>query len=216
MAELAPSLLADDFYNLEKQLKILEEEKIKYLHLDIMDGHYVPNISYGPGVVGKLRDRTDFIFDVHLMVEKPADYIEEFKKAGADYFTFHIESADHSHRVIQKIHEAGMKAGISLNPGTSLDPIKYLLPDLDLILIMTVNPGFGGQKYIETMNQKIIDVRKMIDESGYDILLEVDGGVKLDRLEDLKEKGVDLIVSGSDIFNENICRQIADYKKILD
>lgn len=216
MAELAPSLLAADFYNLEKQLKILEEENIKYLHLDIMDGHYVPNISYGPGVVSKLRPKTNFIFDVHLMVEDPAFYIEDFTKAGTDYFTFHVEAAPHSHRVIQSIHEHGMKAGVSLNPSTSLADIEYLLPDLDLILIMTVNPGFGGQKYIETMNQKIIDTRKMIDESGYDILLEVDGGVKLDRLQELKDKGVDLIVSGSDIFNDNIRQQLADYKKILD
>lgn len=216
MAELAPSLLAADFYNLEKQLRVLEEEQIKYLHLDIMDGHYVPNISYGPGVVSKLRDRTNFIFDVHLMVEDPAAYIDEFAKVGAEYFTFHIEAAKHSHRVIQSIHEAGMKAGVSLNPGTSLESIKYLLPDIDMILIMTVNPGFGGQKYIESMDQKIIDTRKMIDESGYDILLEVDGGVKLNRLHELKDKGVDLIVSGSDIFNENIRQQIAEYKRILD
>lgn len=216
MVEIAPSLLAADFFCLENQLRICKEEGIKYLHLDIMDGNFVPNISYGPGIVKCIRKKTDFIFDVHLMVENPGDYVQVFKDAGADYFVFHIEAAPHAHRVIQSIHEAGMKAGISLNPSTSLKDIEYILPDLDLILIMTVNPGYGGQKFIETMKEKITETRKMIDESGYDILLEVDGGVKTDRLEELKELGVDMIVSGSDIFNDNIRQQIRDYKKILD
>ena len=216
MAELAPSLLAADFYNLEEQLNILKEEKIKYLHLDIMDGHFVPNISYGPDVIKKLRSRTDFIFDVHLMVEHPENFVKVFADAGADIFNFHIEATNHAHRLIQEIHKHGMKAGITLNPQTSVEEIRYLLPDLDLILIMTVNPGFGGQKFIETLEDKILKTRKFIDEINPNILLEVDGGVKLDRLEELKKYKFDLYVSGSDIFKENMSNQIQAYKRILD
>lgn len=204
MADLSPSLLAADFYNLEKQLKVLEENNIKYLHLDVMDGNFVPNISYGPGIIKAIRPNLDLIFDVHLMIEKPELYIEDYVKAGADMITIHYEATKHPLRVLQQIKEYGIKAGISLNPGTPLSVLDYLWDELDLILIMTVNPGFGGQSFIPSSIKKIKETRKLINKNKSDIILEIDGGVKTTNLDSLIDLGIDLFVSGSDIFNKDL------------
>lgn len=204
MADLSPSLLAADFYNLETQLKVLEENNVKYLHLDVMDGNFVPNISYGPGIIKSLRPNLELIFDVHLMIEKPELYIEDYVKAGADMITIHYEATKHPLRVLQQIKEHGIKAGISLNPGTPLSVLDYLWDELDLILIMTVNPGFGGQSFIPSSIEKIKETRKLINKNKSDIILEIDGGVKTTNLDSLIDLGIDLYVSGSDIFNKDL------------
>lgn len=198
MAFLSPSLLAADFYNLEKQIKVLEENNVKYLHLDVMDGNFVPNISYGPGIIKCLREKTDLIFDVHLMIEKPEDYIEDFVKAGADIITIHQEATKHPLRVLQQIKEYGVKAGISLNPGTSLSVLDYLWDELDLILVMTVNPGYGGQVFIPSMDQKIKAARELIGDRP--IRLQVDGGISLENIGQVVAAGADTIVAGSAVF----------------
>ncbi|NMB10206.1 MAG: ribulose-phosphate 3-epimerase [Tissierellia bacterium] len=216
MADLAPSLLAADFSSLKDEISILNEEKVNYLHLDVMDGNYVPNITFGPGLIKSLRDKTDMIFDVHLMIEKPERFIEDFVKAGADMITFHVEATTHPHRVIQQIKSFGIKAGVALNPGTSLKDIEYLLDDVDMILIMSVNPGFGGQSFIESSKTKISKLRKIIDEENKDIIIQVDGGVKTNNLQEIKDLGVDLVVSGSDIFCKDIREKISFYKKVLN
>lgn len=204
MADLSPSLLAADFYNLERQIQVLDKNGVKYIHLDVMDGNFVPNISFGQGVIKNLRNKMDFIFDVHLMIENPEDYIDDFADAGADIITIHQEATKHPLRVLQQIKEKGLKAGISLNPGTSLNVLDYLWDELDLILIMTVNPGFGGQSFIPSSIEKIKETRKLIDYHENEIILEIDGGVKTTNLDSLLNLGIDLFVSGSDIFNEDL------------
>lgn len=217
MLELAPSLLSADFTNLAKDIEKLNQHGVKYLHLDIMDGNFVPNISYGPGLVKSIRPLTDMVFDVHLMVENPDNYIESFKDAGSDIITFHYEASKHPHRTIQRIKQAGLKAGVSLNPSTPLCVLDYIIEDLDLVLIMSVNPGFGGQKYIPAMDEKISKLKKIKDERKLDFIIEVDGGIKTDNVTNVIEKGVDLIVSGSDVFSKNtIDEQLAKYKEIFE
>lgn len=216
MKELAPSLLAADFYNLKEQIEILNKSKVKYLHLDIMDGKYVPNISYGSDVVKDLRKHTDLIFDTHLMVNEPEKYIDNFCKAGSDIISFHPETTNHPNRVISQIKEKGMKAGIVLNTHTDINILNYLIDDIDLILIMSVVPGFGGQKFIDKSLEKVKLVREMIDKSNRDIILEIDGGVKLDNIERIVNSGVDLFVAGSAVFNDDgIEKNIDEFYKIL-
>ena len=168
-----------------------------------MDGNFVPNISFGLPIIKSVRKNTDFIFDCHLMIEKPERYLEDFKNAGADILTVHQEATIHLQRTLAEIRRLGMKAGVSLNPSTSEETLKYIMDDLDLILIMSVNPGFGGQSYIESVNEKIKRVRKMIDESERDIILEVDGGVNKDNIKELEDLGVDLFVAGSAAFKNS-------------
>lgn len=215
MAKLSPSLLSADFYALNKQLDILKKKNIEYLHLDIMDGNFVPNISFGLPIIKSLRKHYSFVFDVHLMIEKPENYIDEFCDSGADILMFHPEATDHVHRVIQKIKSHGKKAGLVLNPQTPLQVLDYVVEDLDQILIMSVNPGFGGQTFIETMYQKLMDTRAYIDRQNSDILLEVDGGIKTTNLERVLKCGVDLVVSGSDVFNDSMESQVSIYQEIL-
>lgn len=203
MREIAPSLLSANFYNLQDDLERLKKAGIKYLHLDVMDGNFVPNISFGLPIIKSVRKNTDFILDCHLMIEKPERYLEDFKNAGADILTVHQEATIHLQRTLAEIRRLGMKAGVSLNPSTSEETLKYIMDDLDLILIMSVNPGFGGQSYIESVNEKIKRVRKMIDESERDIILEVDGGVNKDNIKALEDLGVDLFVAGSAAFKNS-------------
>ena len=203
MREIAPSLLSANFYNLQDDLERLKKSGIKYLHLDVMDGNFVPNISFGLPIIKSVRKNTDFILDCHLMIEKPERYLEDFKNAGADILTVHQEATIHLQRTLAEIRRLGMKAGVSLNPSTSEETLKYIMDDLDLILIMSVNPGFGGQSYIESVNEKIKRVRKMIDESVRDIILEVDGGVNKDNIKELEDLGVDLFVAGSAAFKNS-------------
>lgn len=198
MADLLPSLLAADFANLYDE--IMKVQEANYLHFDIMDGRYVPNISFGADIIRALRPYSRQVFDTHLMIIEPERYIELFAEAGADVITFHYEATTHPHRVVHQVKEAGCKVGIALNPSTSLDVLEYLLEDLDQVLIMTVNPGFGGQKFIPAMVKKIRKLRKIIDERKLDTLIQIDGGVNLENLPELHALGVDLFVIGSAVF----------------
>ncbi len=218
MSFLAPSLLSANFYNLSEQLDLLKKNKIKYLHLDVMDGNFVPNISFGPGVIKCLREKYDFVFDTHLMIDSPENFIESFKNAGCDYITIHYEASKHPLRVLQQIKEMGLKAGISLNPGTPIEVLDYLWDYLDLILVMSVNPGFGGQSFINSQISKIKRIKERIEKNNPNILLEVDGGVKTTNIQDLLELRIDIFVSGSDVFSEDLNlmqEKLNKYNKIL-
>lgn len=213
---LSPSLLSADFTNLEKEFKIMNEEKVDFVHLDIMDGNYVPNISYGPGIVKSLRPLTDIPFDTHLMIENPENFIEDFKEAGSDIITIHPSTTKHLDRTISLIKSNGMKAGLALNPDDSLEILEYTIEKLDLVLIMSVNPGFGGQKFIPSALKKIREVRKIIEENNLETLIEVDGGVKLENAKEVLEAGADILVAGSAVFQRNKTREnIKAFKELL-
>ncbi len=213
---LSPSLLSADFTNLEKEFKIMNEEKVDFIHLDIMDGNYVPNISYGPGVVKKLRPLTDILFDTHLMIERPENFIEDFVEAGSDIITIHPSTTKHLDRTLSLIKSYGKKAGLALNPGDSLDILDYNIENIDLVLIMSVNPGFGGQKFIPSALRKISDVKKLIEKRNLKTLIEVDGGIKLGNAKEVLDAGADILVSGSGIFEKGRTREnIKAFKEIL-
>lgn len=198
--QIAPSLLSADFARLGEEIKAIEPYA-DMIHIDVMDGHFVPNLTFGPAVVEKLRSWTKLPFDVHLMISPVDPFIEEFVKAGANILTIHPEAGPHPYRSLQLIKDMGCKAGIALNPGTPLDLIKPLIPVVDLILVMTVNPGFGGQAFLKSQLPKIKDVRKLIDQSDHDILLEVDGGISPQTAPLVIKEGVDVLVAGNAIFN---------------
>ena len=217
MAKLSPSLLSANFAELKNEIEKLEKGGADYLHLDVMDGNYVPNISFGAPIIKSIKSVTKLPLDVHLMIDKPERFIEDFVEAGADIITIHGESTTHVHRVLQMIKSSGVKAGISLNPSTTLDSLKYIIDDLDLILIMSVNPGFGGQSFIPAMKEKIKETRDLIDSKSLDIILQVDGGVKIDNIEEVVDLGADLIVVGSDIFKESdIEARVREFKELID
>ncbi len=199
--KIAPSLLSADFANLERDIKMLEKGGADVLHVDVMDGHFVPNITIGPLVVDAINKVASIPLDVHLMIENPGDYVDAFVDAGADYLTVHVEATPHLHRVIQKIKSRGVKAGVSLNPHTPLSSIEEVLGDIDLILIMAVNPGFGGQGFIENTLDKLKRLKKLLVEKNAEhIEIEVDGGVKIENIKEISEAGCDIFVSGSGIF----------------
>jgi len=201
--KLAASILSSDFGRLSEEVKAVELAGADWIHVDVMDGHFVPNITVGPDVVRAIRKTTSLPLDVHLMIEKPENYIEAFADAGADWLNVHAESTVHLHRVIQKIKERGVKASVALNPATPLDEALCVLSDLDMILVMPVNPGFGGQKFIASMLSKVRECRKLIDRSRLNVLLEVDGGVHTDTIADLVKAGADVFVAGSAIFQSH-------------
>lgn len=200
MALIAPSLLASNFLRLEEECTMLNESEADWFHLDVMDGRFVPNISYGLPVIEQLRTTTTKPFDVHLMIEEPEKYAEAFKKAGADILTVHYEACIHLHRNIQQIKSLGMQAGVVLNPHTPVSLLKDILGDLDLVLLMSVNPGFGGQSFIPRTLSKIRELRRMIDEKGYSAKIEIDGGVTLDNAAEIIAAGADVLVAGSTVF----------------
>lgn len=201
---LAPSLLSADFSDLNAAIKQIENNKGTVVHIDVMDGQFVPEITYGQPVVRTIRKLTQMPFDVHLMVEHPENQINSFIEAGADWVTFHIEATPHAHRLIQMIHEKGKKAGIALNPATPVSALQEILECVDLVLVMTVNPGFGGQKLIPSCVEKIKALKKIRQEKGYDYLISVDGGVNNQTLQTVLDAGVDVAVSGSAFFNGSL------------
>ena len=201
MIKLAPSILSADFARLLEDVKKVEKAGCEYLHIDVMDGHFVPNITLGPAIVKSLRKDVNMVFDAHLMIENPDNYIKEFADAGCDIIVVHQEACTHLHKTIQNIKSHGVKAGVALNPATPIETIKYVLEDVDMVLLMSVNPGFGGQSYIPVVTKKIKELRALIDEMGLDIDIEVDGGVKPSNISEVVNAGANVIVAGSAIFN---------------
>ncbi len=212
---LSPSILSADFTDIKKDFKIMEEGGCDFIHVDIMDGNYVPNISFGPSIVGQFRKLTEIPFDTHLMIERPENYVEEFAKAGSNILTIHPQTTKHLDRTLNLIKAHGMKCGVALNPSDDLSGLKYILKDLYLVLIMSVNPGFGGQSFIPSALKKIKDLRKIIDENSYETLIEVDGGVKLENAKEVLDAGADILVSGSGVFKGDAAKNIKKFKELM-
>ncbi len=201
MAIIAPSILSANFLNLERDIDMINNSQADWFHLDVMDGRFVPNITFGMPVIAAMKAKAKKTFDVHLMIVEPEKYIEGFAKAGSDILTIHLEASTHLHRNVQMIKANGMKAGVALNPHTPVELLRDIITDLDLVLIMSVNPGFGGQKFIERSYKKISDLKKMINDEGANTLIEVDGGVTLDNASRLIDYGVDALVAGNTVFS---------------
>ena len=214
MKKIAPSILSADFARLGDEVRAVAAAGADYIHVDVMDGHFVPNITIGPLVVEAVRKVTDLPLDVHLMIENPDLYIPEFAKAGSNIIVVHAEATNHLHRTVQLIKSFGKKAGVSLNPATSLHVLDYILEELDLVLLMTVNPGFGGQSFIEACLPKIHALRAMLDKRGLEAELEVDGGVKIENIDRISHAGADVFVAGSAVFgNADYAATIAELKR---
>jgi ribulose-phosphate 3-epimerase len=215
MAIIAPSLLSANFLNLKQDCDMLNQSKADWYHLDVMDGRFVPNISFGPMIVEFFRKATDKYCDVHLMIEEPEKYAEAFKKAGADNLTVHIEACKHLHRNIQQIKSLNMHAGVAINPHTPVDSLKDIIKDIDLVCIMSVNPGFGGQSFIQHTIEKIKQLKSMITEQGLNVKIEIDGGVTLDNASSIIAAGADVLVAGNTVFkSENPMATIEKLKSL--
>jgi ribulose-phosphate 3-epimerase len=215
MAIIAPSLLSANFINLEADCKMLNESEADWFHLDVMDGRFVPNITFGPMIIEFIRKTTRKPCDVHLMIVEPEKYAEQFKNAGADILSVHIEACPHLHRNIQQIKSLGMKAGVAINPHTPVSDLADVITDIDLVCMMSVNPGFGAQKFIPNTLNKIKQLRKMIDEKGLKVHIEIDGGVTLDNAKEILNTGADVLVAGNTVFKSADPRStIAQLKKM--
>ncbi len=203
MPIIAPSLLSSDFLNLGKDCAMLNDSEAEWFHLDVMDGRFVPNISFGLPIIEHIRKATNKVCDVHLMIEEPEKYAEAFKNAGADILSVHIEACNHLHRNIQQIKSLGMKAGVALNPHTPISLLSDIIQDIDVVLLMSVNPGFGGQKFIQYTIEKIKQVKKMIDEKGLTTHIEIDGGVTMENAASIVHAGADVLVAGNTVFRSD-------------
>ena len=215
MIKLAPSILAADFNILGEQIQTVEASGVPYLHIDVMDGNFVPSISFGMPVIASIRKNSKLIFDVHLMIEEPIRYLEDFKNAGADIITVHVEACKDLKKTVEKIKELGMKAGVTLKPATGLEKLKDIITDIDMVLIMSVNPGFGGQVFLPESLQRISDLKAMSEQYGANIDIEVDGGITPENVTEVIEAGANVIVSGTSIFSGNILDNILGYQKIF-
>lgn len=213
---LSPSILSADFSRLGEQIKKLDEAGAQYVHIDVMDGMFVPSISFGMPVIRAIRGCSDRIFDVHLMIEEPGRYIADFAEAGADLITVHAESCKHLDRTIESIKERGLLAGVALNPATPVSAISCLLEKVDMVLIMTVNPGFGGQKLIPYTVDKVRELKQLLDEKGLKTDIEVDGGINLSNVREVMEAGANIIVAGSAVFSGNVTENTENFLKIIN
>ncbi len=215
MNKLAPSILAADFSILGEQIKKVESAGAEYLHIDVMDGSFVPSISFGLPLISSIRKSTGLTFDVHLMVTEPERFVDQFADAGANILTVHQEACTHLNRTLKHIKERGVKTGVALNPATDISTLKYVLNYVDMILVMSVNPGFGGQKFIPETLEKLKDVKNMVKASGRDIDIEVDGGITLKNVDTILKAGANVIVSGSSVFRGNITDNVKNFLEIL-
>ena len=215
MNKLAPSILAADFFKLGEQIKEVEKAGAQYPHIDVMDGSFVPSISFGLPLISSIRKQTGLIFDVHLMVTEPERFVDQFADAGADIITVHYEACTHLNRTLKHIRERGIKAGVALNPATVSDNLKYLYDYIDMILVMSVNPGFGGQQFIPETLEKLRDVSEQVKKSGKNIDIEVDGGVTLENVSEIIKAGANVIVSGSSVFKGDIAGNVTEFLKIM-
>ena len=216
MNKLAPSILSADFAKLGEEIETIEQAGADYIHIDVMDGMFVPSISFGMPVMKSIRNLSKCVFDVHLMIEAPDRYLQDFKDAGADLITVHAEACTHLDRTVTAIREMGLKAGVALNPATPLDVVEYVLDKIDMVLIMSVNPGFGGQSFLPYSLDKIRKLKQMIEEKGLSVDIQVDGGVKLANAKEILDAGANILVAGTAVFAGDAKENVKEFKKIME